>query len=164
MTAKTSMMTALFSATLLLASSSYAVLSLDKSVTLADEFGGVLQIASSGELDIPGADVVSTATFSNFHPGAQDRSVDGQVERQRSRADQQITSSYSGSLTFDAVDADGMALQSVVEFVDLTIVRSEQGPQFSGSVILNGEVIDASAMPQQVAVILRRVLRFFYLA
>jgi hypothetical protein len=164
MTAKPSILTALFSAALLLAGSAHAVLSLDKSVTLSDEFGGVLQIVSSGELDIPGADIVSSATFSHFHPGAQDRSVNGQVERQRSRANQEITSSYSGSMTFDAVDADGNALQNVVEFVDLTLVRSEQGPQLSGSVILNGEVIDASAMPQQVAVLLRRVLRFFYLA
>lgn len=149
---------------LCLAPAAQALLTLEKSVSLTDEFGGTLQIQSSGALDIPGADINSIASFSDFHPGAQDRSVNGQVERQRNRANEQLTSVYSGSLTFDAVDADGNGRQNVLEFADLTIVRSATGPQFSGAVILNGEVIDAGEMPQQVAVILRRVLRFFYLA
>ena len=164
MNANKTLCSLIFFAALLLATSAQAVLTLDKSVTLNDEFGGVLQITSTGELDIPGSDVDSVASFSDFHPGAQDRSVNGEVQRLRNRADQQMTSIYSGSLTFDAVDAEGNPLQNVLEFDNLTIVRSAEGPQFSGAVILNGKVIDAAAMPKQVAVILRRVLRFFYLA
>ncbi len=164
MNANKTLCSLIFLAALLLATSAQAVLSLDKNVTLSDEFDGVLQITSTGELDIPGADINSIATFTDFHPGAQERSVNGEVQRQRNRGNEQMTSMYSGSLTFDAVDADGNPLQNVLEFDNLTIVRSVEGPQFSGAVILNGEVIDAAAMPKQVAVILRRVLRFFYFA
>ncbi len=164
MIAKTPIVGLLSVAVLLLATSASAVLSLDKSVMLSDEFDGMLQINSSGELDIPGTDIDSIATFSNFHPGAQDRTVNGEVSRQRNRANQQMTSIYSGSLIFDAIDADGNPVQNVLEFDQLTIVRDGDGPQMSGAVILNGEVIDAAAMPKQVAMILRRVLRFFYLA
>ncbi len=156
--------TSLFITMLVLSMAAQAVLMLEKSVSLSDEFGGTMHIDSSGQLDIPGAEIDSVASFTDFHPGAQDRSVNGQVLRHHSRSNEQLSSVYSGELTFEAADADGKPVQNVLEFGDLTIVRSEDGPQFSGSIILNGEVIDANEMPQAVARILRRVLRFFYLA
>jgi hypothetical protein len=48
-----------------------------------------------------------------------------------------------------------------VVFEALTVTRSGDGPELSGSVIFNGRSIDAGELPRPALRALTRVLRFF---
>ncbi len=153
-----------FGFSLLVAGPAAAALDLQKSVLLSDAFGGSLAIETSGTVDIPGAETTGVAVFTAFHPGTEARSVDGEVTRNRQRNAEEVVSVYNGELTFSGPGDDGTGQIVTIAFDNLQVTRAGNGPEFSGTVILNGEVIDATEMPERVARILGAVLRFFHYA
>lgn len=147
----------------LLSSSALAALTLERTTSLSDSLGGSLNIATSGTLEIPGADTTSQATLTNFHPhDNQDLVANGSVTRMRTRSAEVVTSTYNGNLSLSGTDSKGKAINDSLVLQNLQVVREGEGPAFTGTIVLNGTNIDAAQMPDDVKHLLHRVLRFFY--
>ncbi|GAB4193239.1 MAG: hypothetical protein Tsb002_23540 [Wenzhouxiangellaceae bacterium] len=144
---------------LLFAVQASASLSLERSTLVQDDQGGSFSAQTSGTLDIPGSDLITTASFSAFHPGSDNQQIDGEVVRARVRHAEGVLTTLNGSLLFTGVGQDNNEPISL-QFNDLVIERDAVEIELSGSVTVNGEFIDAAEMPGKVRAILRRVLRF----
>lgn len=146
----------------MLSTSALADLTLERTTSLSDSFGGSLSITTSGTIEIPGADTTSQATLTNFHPhDDQNLVANGSVTRAHERSDGTSTSTYNGTLTLTGTDKNGNPVNDSLTLQDLQVVRDGDGPVFSGTVVLNGTTIDASQMEDDTKRLLHRVLRFF---
>lgn len=144
----------------LMMGNAYAELQLQRETTLRDSFGGVFNAETLGLIDIPGSDLVTEASFMDFHPGGDNKVVNGVITRSRIRSAEELVTTLNGELVFSGTDADGNSQEISLLLEDLVINRDGMGPELTGTVTVNGETIDASEMPGKVAVILKRVLRF----
>ena len=70
-----------------------------------------------------------------------------------------VTVTYDGSLTLSGVATSGGNL--TISFVDLRIERGEESVNLAGSLVVNGQTIDAATAPAQVRAVLLGLLRFF---
>jgi hypothetical protein len=146
----------------LLSSSALAALSLQRTTSLSDSLGGSLSIATTGSIEIPGANTQSLATLNNFHPhDDQNLVVNGSIKRTHERSNEVATSTYNGSLSLSGTNKNGNAISDTLELQNLQVVRDGDGPAFSGTIVFNGKSIDAAQMPDDAKHLLHRVLRFF---
>lgn len=149
-------------AALALSSSAFAALTLDRSSTITDSLGGKLAITTSGTLEIPGADTTSQLALVNFHPhDSAALTANGTLTRAHQRVNETVTNIYNGSVTLAGVDKDGNPVNDTLLLQDVQVVRSGNGPVFSGSVVLNGNSLDAAHLPEAAKRVLRGVLRVF---
>jgi hypothetical protein len=147
----------------LLSSSALAVLTLERTTSLSDSLGGSLNISTNGTVEIPGADITSQATLTNFHPhDNQDLVASGAITRTRTRSDEVAISTYNGNLSLIGTDSKGKSVNDTIALQNLQVVREGESPTFTGTIVLNGSTINAAQMPDDVKHLLHRVLRFFY--
>jgi hypothetical protein len=139
-----------------------AALNLQRTTTISDSFGGTLNAATSGTIEIPGADTSTQVTLTNFHPhDTQNLVANGSLTRTHERSNETVTNTYNGSATLAGTDKQGKPLNDTVSLQNLQAVRDGDGPAFSGTIVLNGKSIDAAHMPEEVKRLLQRVLRVF---
>lgn len=140
----------------------WAALDIQREVTITTDTGGTLLMIGSGQRDELGAETTTTATFAAFAVDADARRIDGEVVRSRVATGEQVETIYDGALQIvtPAAGEQPERLDTLV-FEALTVTRSGDGPQLSGSVIFNGRSIDAGELPRPAIRVLARALRFF---
>lgn len=150
-------------AALLAAGSARADFDLTRETTLADDHGGQLHVLTQGTLGADAAERTTVATFSNFHPRTADSHVDGQIERHFQRIDEDAQRVYNGALTITSSGEEGSAPRVLnLAFESLTVIRGDDGASLSGTLVVNGNRIDAGQAPGAVKRILLRLLRFLH--
>lgn len=158
---KTSLV-ALGLAGLLLAGGARADFTLNRETTVGDAFGGQLHAVTAGTLAAEGAERNTVATFTNFHPGAEATTVNGQIERHFERVDEDATRRYNGDLSIATAVAGADPRSLTLRFEDLTVVRGDNGASLSGTLVVNDHSIDAAQAPGMVRTILLRLIRFLH--
>ncbi|MDX1625014.1 MAG: hypothetical protein R3323_00760 [Wenzhouxiangellaceae bacterium] len=139
-------------------------LDIQRDVLLTDDEGGTLSLITSGTIDVAGGETVTTARFTDFTALASRRTVNGEVVRTRSRGVEEVESVYEGVLDIAVERDDGEIRNLSIAFEGLTVIRSGDGPQLSGTVIFDGNVVDAADAPARLLGLVKRSLRFFRLA
>ncbi|MBD8526475.1 hypothetical protein [Pseudomarimonas arenosa] len=142
------------------ASMTAQALTIERSTTISDDFGGYATIQSSGVVGEQSGLRVANAEFVNFHPRSEQSEVSGSVQREVLRDGELVSVSYDGSLQLSG-QRDGQANELSIEFTDLRIERGEESADLSGTLSLNGNSIDAAEAPQAVRAVLLGLLRFF---
>lgn len=145
-----------------LAFNASAALEISRDVSIVDDFGGSLTLMTVGNRDLAGAEKTTTATFEAFQPNPDGRSFNGDVVRNRIRSENVIDNVYDGTLEI-SVPARGEreARTTTLIFESLTVTRDGNGPVLGGTVIFNGEALEASELPRPAARALAYALRFF---
>jgi len=142
-----------------------AGLSYERNTTIRDDWNGRAVIESAGALGPEAGNRIAEATFTNFHPRDEHRFADGTITREVVRDGELVTVTYDGSLVLRAngqgSNGNGNAQELTISFVDLTVTRNEENVNLSGTLVVNGESIDAATAPQQVRAVLLGLLRFF---
>jgi len=146
-------------AALLLAPSAQA-LEIQRSTTVTDAAGGTLSIQTSGDLHADTGSSVSELEADAFSPRG-DGAISGNLTRSRERGGEEITTRYSGEVTLTGVNADGIPIEIVLALGDLEVIRDGDGPEFGGSVSIDGVSFDAGELPERARRLVRRVLRLF---
>lgn len=152
----------LCTAALLFAQSAFA-LTIESVTSVTDDNGGSLSITSSGSAFSDGGNSDTNVLASSFSPRGE-AALSGEINRSRSRGAESVTSTYNGEFDIAGSDAEGNPVNINVVLSDLTVVREGEGPVFSGTVTINGNVLDASDLPEPAARIVRRALRLFVFA
>lgn len=148
------------------ASLTASALTFERTTTISDDFNGRAIIQSAGALGEDSGSRVAEARFTNFHPRAETRFVDGTVSREVVRDGELVTVTYDGAITLSGNaggnNGNGNSQQVTISFVDLKIVKNaEEGPDLSGQLVVNGQTLDAATAPAQVRAVLLGLLRFF---
>jgi hypothetical protein len=133
-------------------------MSLSKETTLADGRGGQMVAVTTGELDATAATRSTDATFSNFQPREDGGRVDGSLRREFSREGRETESVLSGRLTLTPAAGAANSAARVLTLNDLTVVRAGDGPEFSGSVQIDGTTLQAERLPPAIRKLLRRLV------
>ena len=150
---------------LLVSMQAAAGIRMDRDVTITDEAGGTLTLVTSATHDVIGSASLTTASFAQFQPRADGRRVDGEVVRNRFREAERVVTTFDGALEIRVPPrGSAPAVLNTLVFGELTVTRRGAGPVLSGTVIYNGEEIDAGALPARAAALLERALRFFHFA
>lgn len=151
----------IFSGILLLALSSGAsALGIERATTVNDESGGSLGILTTGEQFADSGNTLSELTANAFSARG-NGSISGSLTRERSRSVDQLDTVYNGTVSIAGTNADGKPVTIEVSLADLRVLRDGDGPEFTGAVTINGEVFDATALPDRAATLVRRVVRLF---
>jgi len=148
------------------ASLTASALTFERTTTISDDFNGRAIIQSAGALGEDSGSRVGSPRFTNFHPRAETRFVDGTVSREVVRDGELVTVTYDGAITLSGNaggnNGNGNSQQVTISFVDLKIVKNaEEGPDLSGQLVVNGQTLDAATAPAQVRAVLLGLLRFF---
>lgn len=152
----------LFALALAAASVAASAMTFERNTTIQDDFSGQAVIQSSGELGDGQSTRVAIAQYTNFHPHRQDRWANGTVTREAVRDGELVTVTYDGSLVLSAASSTGNAPSTTISFDDLKIIKdAEGGVDLEGTLVLNGEPIDADEAPARVRSVLLGLLRFF---
>lgn len=149
-------------ASLLLASSAHA-LQIERMTTVTDDNGGSLIISSSGAAFADGGGGTTDLIASDFSPRGEGQ-IDAELQRQRSRSGDSASTVFNGVATLSNSNDAGEPVSVTVELVDLTVAREGAGPEFSGTVVINGTPMDAANLPERARGLLARVLRLFAFA
>lgn len=152
-------------AAVLVAGNAAAALEIDRNVSIRDDQGGSLTLVTNASRDAIGGESVTTATFTGFQPREGGRTVDGEIVRERERTADVGVTVYHGALEI-AVPAQGSepARLNTLVFENLTVTRRGDGPELSGSIVYNGERMDAAELPRGALRMLRKTIRFFHFA
>jgi hypothetical protein len=138
-----------------------AGLSIERTTTIRDDFNGTAVIESAATIGEESGTRVAEATFTNFHPRGEQRFVSGDIAREAVRDGELVTVTYDGALTLAGVATSGNAQTLAISFIDLRIERGEESVNLAGSLVVNGQTIDAATAPAQVRAVLLGLLRFF---
>jgi P pilus assembly chaperone PapD len=136
-----------------------AGLSIERTTTIRDDFNGTAVIESAATIGEESGTRVAEATFTNFHPRGEQRFVSGDIARESVRDGELVTVTYDGSLSLSGMATNNGNL--TISFVDLRIERGEESVNLAGSLVVNGQTIDAATAPAQVRAVLLGLLRFF---
>ena len=138
-----------------------AAINLQRNTNLSDSLGGTLSVATTGSIELPGADTSSTLTLTNFHPHDNAELVaNGSLTRTHTRANETVTNTYNGSASLVGTEKDGKAVNDTIALDNVEVVRHD-GTAFSGTFVLNGKTYDAAHLDEQGKHALRRLLRLF---
>jgi hypothetical protein len=142
-----------------------AGLSYERSTTIRDDWNGRAVIESAGEIGPEAGNRVAEATFTNFHPRDEHRFVDGRITREAARDGELVTVTYDGQVTLSnnagGNNGNGNSQQLTISFIDLSVARSDENVNLAGTLVVNGQTIDAATAPAQVRAVLLGLLRFF---
>lgn len=142
-----------------------AGLSIERTTTIRDEFNGRAVIESAATLGDDNGTRVAEATFTNFHPRDEHRFVDGDIAREAVRDGELVTVTYDGSIVLNhnagGNNGNGNSQRVTVGFVDLRIERGDESVNLEGTLVINGQSVDAASAPAQVRAVLLGLLRFF---
>jgi len=142
-----------------------AAITMERDITLTDDGGGTLVLVTSALHEAIGSESLTTATFTDFQPFERGRRINGEVLRDRMRTADAVETTFNGSLEIAvATVGDAPERLDTLVFEDLTLTRTGRGRDLTGTVIYNGEEIDAAELPRAAARVLRRTLRFFHYA
>ena len=142
--------------------SASAALTLERTSTVTDSLGGKLAITTSGTLEIPGAETTSQVALVDFHPHDKATlTVNGTLTRTHERSNETVTNTYNGSITLAGVDKDGKPVNDTLALQDVQVVRHGEGPELSGTVVFNGNSVDAAHLTDGAKHRLHSVLRVF---
>lgn len=133
-------------------------LTLNKETTLADGRGGQMVAVTTGELGAADASRSTDATFSNFQPREDGGRISGSLRREFSREGRDTESVLSGRLTLTPAAGATSSAPRVLEINDLTVTREGDGPEFGGSVSIDGQAIPAERLPAPIRKLLRRLV------
>lgn len=154
---------ALALAGLVAAGTANADYTITRDTTIGDEYGGQLQAHTEGVLAAEAAERTTLVSFTQFHPHRAEVAVDGEIERDFSRADEEVSRLFNGSLTITNATAGGEApAVTTISFTDLEVVHDDEGTRLSGTLQVNDRVIDAQEAPRAVRAILLRLFRFLH--
>lgn len=138
-----------------------AGVTVEADVVVTDEAGGTLTLITSATHELAGSNFMTTGAFADFRPNPDGRSINGELVRVRVRDVESVESTFDGSLE---ISGPGGGDASILLLEGLTIQGSGDGPELSGTVVLDGQAFDAAELPKPIAAALRRVLRLFHFA
>lgn len=142
----------------LMSGSAAAAYELEKQTTLTDGSGGVMRSVSTGLVRQPGRDVSSTVEFTNFHPKTDSSLVlNGNIQRQQSGEKRDTLTLLNGQLSVRGVEGQNGEDVNLV-FQDLEIQGHGRHREFEGTIVVNGETVDAANIPRSTARLLRKVM------
>ena len=150
-------------AALLVFTQSAMALTIESVTTVTDDNGGSLTISSSGSAFADGGSSETDLVANAFSPRGE-AALSGELTRSRSRGADSVSTVYNGSFSIDGSDPDGNPVTISVSLQDLAVLRDGQGPDFSGTVVINGTAFDATQLPERAAQVVRRALRLFVFA
>lgn len=159
----------LASALLLTCSLANAGFEYTRSTTIRDELGGSFTMSAAGTLDEENATRLAEGAYSNFHFRNDAAAVlNGSATREAARDGDLVVVTYDGNLTLvtTGTPTGGSAPQSrttTIAFTDLTVERAEEGSTISGAVLVNGQSVDAAALPRPIKAAIVNALRLFRL-
>lgn len=133
-------------------------MTLNKETTLADGRGGQMVAVTTGELGAADASRSTDATFSNFQPREDGGRISGSLRREFSREGRDTESVLSGRLTLTPAAGATSSTPRVLEINALTVTREGEGPEFGGSVSIDGQAIPAERLPAAIRKLLRRLV------
>lgn len=160
---------ALFSTLLLASTLAHAGFEYTRSTTIRDELGGTFTMSAAGTLGEENATRAAEGAFANFHLRNDASAVlSGGATREAARDGDLVVVTYDGNLSLvtTATPSAGGAPQSrttTIVFTDLTVERAEEGSTIAGTVIVNGQSVDATALPRAIKAAIVNALRFFRL-
>ena len=142
-----------------------AGLSYERNTTIRDDWNGRAVIESAGALGPEAGNRIAEARFTHFHPRDEHRFADGSITQEVARDGELVTVTYDGQLVLSNNDqgsnGNGNSQQITVAFVDLKVVRSDESVNLSGSLVINGQTIDAATAPGPMRAVLLGLMRFF---
>ena len=165
--------TLIASALLIAASTASAGFEYTRDTTVRDELNGQFRMTAAGVIGEEDGTRLAEGRFINFHPRNEATNVlDGTVTREAIRDGDMVTVSYDGSLTHTAAapgngsgsgNGNPQSRTTTIAFTDLTVERAEEGVTIAGSVLVNGQSVDAAALPRPIKAVIVNALRLFRL-
>ncbi len=161
--------TILASALFIVASTAQAGFEYTRDTTVRDELNGQFRMTAAGVIGEEDGSRLAEGRYTNFHPRNEATNVlDGTVTREAFRDGDMVAVSYDGNLTLTtAATGNGsgnpQSRTTTIAFTDLTIERAEEGVTISGSVLVNGQSVDAAALPRPIKAVIVNALRLFRL-
>jgi hypothetical protein len=138
-------------------------LSVDRVTSVADDAGGSLNITTQSSSFADTGSSRADLVADGFSPRGE-ASVSGTLSRTGNRSAESITAVYNGSVNVSTTNAEGAAVNIEVGLQDLTVLREGDGPDYSGTVTINGHVFDAGQLPESARQLVARILRLFRFA
>ncbi len=138
-------------------------LTIDRMTTVMDETGGSLNISTQSSSFADSGTSQTNLVADGFSPRGE-ASTSGTISRTGSRSAESLTTVYNGSVTIATTNGDGASVNIEVGLHDLSVLREGDGPEFSGTVTINGHDFDASQLPEPAREMVRRILRLFRFA
>lgn len=158
---------------LLAATTASAGFEYTRDTTVRDELNGQFRMTAAGTIGDEDGTRLAEGRYINFHPRNDASAVlDGTVTREAIRDGELVTISYDGTLSHTATatgngsgngNGNPQTRTTVIAFTDLTVERAEEGVTVSGQVTVNGQTVDASALPRPIKAIIVNALRLFRL-
>ena len=139
-----------------------AELSIQRSTTVSDDSGGSLVLQTQASQSLAAGNSTTTADFDSFSPRDPARNIDGAITRTRSRSDESMVAVYTGNFTLSATNSAGEVQSSQWELTDFTVTREGEGPEFGGSVTIDGTSHTAETLSRSQARQLRAVLALMH--
>lgn len=140
-----------------------------RSTTIRDELGGSFSMSAAGTLGEEDATRLAQGAYTNFHIRNDASAVlNGNATREAARDGDLVVVTYDGNLTLVTTGtATGsttpQSRTTTIVFTDLTVERAEEGSTISGTVLVNGQSVDASALPRPIKAAIVNALRLFRL-
>ncbi|MCX7552928.1 hypothetical protein OS175_03465 [Marinicella sp. S1101] len=140
--------------TILLSSgSALAGFDVTRMTTVVDDNNGSYTITTTGRLSEDQYSGSSVTDFNQFKPGGENEAtINGIINKQNNRMAGQLSVLADGDFTINSLKGDWDVM-----FTALSVSASEAGVSLAGTVTVNKESYDVSDMPEEIAMLLRRV-------
>lgn len=138
---------------MLISNMAWAGFDVTRMTTVVDDNNGSYTVTTSGRLTEGQYSGNSVTEFNQFNPGGENEaSINGIINKQNNRMAGQLSVLADGDFTVSSAKGDWDVM-----FTALSVSASEAGVSLTGTVTVNKESYDASDLPENVAVLLRRV-------
>ncbi|HMM66831.1 MAG TPA: hypothetical protein PKC03_07800 [Dokdonella sp.] len=138
-------------------------LTIDRMTTVMDETGGSLNISTQSTSFVDSGTSQADLVADGFSPRGE-ASTTGTISRTGNRTAESFTAIYNGNVNIATTNADGASVNIEVGLHDLSVLREGDGPEFSGTVTINGHDFEANKLPEPAREMVRRILRLFLFA
>ncbi len=138
-------------------------LTVDRVTSVMDDSGGSLSINTQSSSFADSGSSQTDLVATGFSPRGEG-SVSGTIGRTGDRGAESFTAVYNGNVNIATTNAAGETVNIEVGLQDLTVLREGEGPDFSGTVTINGHAFDAGELPENARQLVGRILRLFRFA
>ncbi len=138
-------------------------LTIDRMTSVMDDTGGSLSISTQSSSFADSGSSQTDLVAKSFSPRGEG-SVSGAIGRAGDRGAESFTAVYNGSVIVATTNAAGDTVNIEVGLQDLTVLREGEGPDYSGTVTINGHAFDAGQLPEHARRLVTRILRLFRFA